>query len=224
MITNNLKIALREISKDKIYAGIKIGGFAIGIAACFLIALFIKHEESYDKHYKYSNRIYRVLQIRNTNGDIRRGTFLPAPMASTLVKECPEIEIAGRINAVELYGAGTNLIRVAGTRQNVEEPGFVYADQNAVEVLELPFISGDPKHALDEPQTILLTKSMAGKYFPDGEALGKSLILNDDADNPFRITGVIENFPKNSHLHYNFLIGRYENIFGTYEENTWNNW
>ena len=224
MIINNLKIALREISKDKIYAGIKIGGFAIGIAACFLIALYIKHEESYDKQYKYTDRIYRVIQVRRKDGGITRGTYLPAPMAPTLVKEFPEIEIAGRINRVELFGAGNNLVRVAGTRQNVEEPGFVYADQDAVEVLELPFISGDPNHALDEPQSILLTKSMAQKYFPDGEALGKSLILNDDADNPFRITGVIEDFPNNTHLHYNFLIGRYENIFGAYEENTWGNW
>ena len=224
MISNNFKIAVREISKDKIYAGIKIVGFAIGLAACFLIALYIKHEMSYDKHYKYTDRIYRVLQVRDRDGSISRGTFLPSPFARTLVKEFPEIEIAGRLNAVELYGAGKNLVRVAGTRQNVDEPGFVYADQAAVEVLELPFISGDPDHALEEPQTILITRRIAEKYFPNQEAIGKSLIINDNVDNPFRITGVIENFPENSHLDYNFLIGRYENIFGTYEENTWNNW
>ena len=222
MISKNLKITVREISKDKIYAGIKIVGFAIGLVACFLIALYIKHEMSYDKHYKYTDRIYRVLQVRNTDGSISRGTFLPSPFACALVKEFPEIEIAGRLNAVELYGAGKNLVRVAGTRQNVDEPGFVYADQAAVEVLELPFISGDPDHALEEPQTILITKKIAEKYFPNQEAIGKSLIINNNADYPFRITGVIENFPENSHLDYNFLIGRYENIFGTYEENTWN--
>lgn len=222
MITNNLKIAIREISKDKIYAGIKIGGFAIGIAACLIIALYIKHELSYDKHYKYTDRIYRVLQVRDMDGAITRGTYLPAPYARTLVQEFPEIEIAGRINSVELFGAGKNLVRVAGTQQNVDEPGFVYADQDAVEILELPFISGDPEHALEEPRSILITKKIADKYFSAQEAVGKSLILNDNAENPFRITGVIENFPKNSHLNYNFLIGRYENIFGSYEENTWN--
>lgn len=224
MISNNLKIAAREISKDKIYAGIKIGGFAVGLAACFLIALYIRNELSYDRYYKNTDLIYRVLQVRDIDGTITRGTYLPAPFASTMMKEFPEIELAGRINSVELYGAGKNLVRVVGKRQNTDEPGFIYADQNAIQVLELPFISGDPDHALEEPQSILITKKIADKYFPGHEAVGKSLILNDDTENPFRITGVIENFPKNSHLDYDFLIGRYENIFGPYEETTWNNW
>ena len=224
MISNNLKIAVREILKDKIYAGIKIGGFAIGIAACFLIALYIKHELSYDRYYQNTDRIYRVLQVRDHDGYITRGSYLPAPFAPTMAKEFPEIELAGRLNSSELFGAGKNLVRIAGTRQNVDEPGFIYVDQNAIEILELPFISGNPEHALEEPHTMLVTQKIADKYFPGQEAIGKSLILNDDSENPFRITGVIENFPKNSHLDYDFLIGRYENIFGPYEEITWNWW
>ena len=220
MITNNLKIALREISKDKIYAGIKIGGFAIGIAACFLIALYVKHEINYDRYYQNTDRIYRVLRTFNNEGSTIKGAYLQAPFAPTVVKDYPEIEKAGRINASELFGAGKNLLKITGTKQNFEESGFVYADQAVIEILEIPFLSGDPSSALKEPYSILISKEMAEKYFPDEEALGRSIIINDNTENPYTITGVFET-PENSHLKYNFLIARYANIFGTTEENAW---
>src|SRR5476649_2356907 len=97
MIRNYIKIAIRQLRKQKMYAAIKIGGFALSIAACLLIALYIRNELSYDKSYPDANRIYRLVGEYTNNGTVQKGTDWPAPMGKTLKADIPEVEISGRL-------------------------------------------------------------------------------------------------------------------------------
>ena len=127
MIKNNFKIAWRSLLKQRLYSVIKIGGFALSIAACLLIALYIKDELSYDKNWKYADRIYRVTGEYNNQGKIETGNDWPAPMAKALREDFPEVEKSGRLmDAPLFYGAGSNQVRIAEMKQNTFEQGFTY--------------------------------------------------------------------------------------------------
>ena len=149
MFENYFKIGWRNLTKQKMYSAIKIGGFALGIAACFLIALFIRDELSFDKHYPDGNRIYRVVGVINENGEIKKGVHFAAPMAEALKLDYPEIEKAGRFNNNELFGAGSMELRRADKLENSYEEGMTFFDQELLEILQLPFINGNPMRALE---------------------------------------------------------------------------
>ena len=221
MFRNYFKIAWRSLSKQKMYSSIKIGGFALGIAACLLIALFIKDELSYDLHYPNGDRIYRVVGVYNDNGNIVKGVHFQAPFANALKENFPEVEQAGRFNPVVLFGAGSNEIRRADKVQNNYEEDFTYADQEILDVLQIPMVYGDRAHALDEPNTIVISKSKADKYFPNENPVGKTFIINNNASRPYRVGGVMADFPVNSHLHYNFLLTLKEVNFYPGEATNW---
>lgn len=205
MYKNYLKIAWRGIKKDKLFTCIKIGGFAMGIAACLLIALFIKDELSYDTHYDDKDSLFRVVLQGEINGEIKKSTHFPLPFAETLKADFPEIEKAGKIFGSALASGGKRAFRLASESQNNFEEGFLYGDQEIFEILEIPLKKGNPKDALN-PGSIVISESKAAKYFPEGNALGQTLILDDNPSNPFTITGVMNDFPKNSHLDFDFLI------------------
>ena len=95
------------------------------------------------------------------------------------------------------------------SKTNFFETGFAYADQALLEVLEFPVINGDPKQALTNRNSIVITKKIADKFFPNEEAVGNSLVLNNNERNPYIITAVIDNFPDNSHMDFNFLMMLY---------------
>ena len=232
MFNNYFKIAWRNLIKQKMYSSIKIGGFALGITACLLIALFIKDELSYDRNFTDGDRIYRVAFGDNIKGEIY-GASLQAPLANVLKEDFPEIEQVGRVNQGEIWGAGSNEIRRSDKKMNTHEEGFAYADQSLLELLNVPMIYGNRAHALDEPYTIVISKCMADKYFPKDNPIGKTFIINNGLPNrispslvnnnftkPFRIGGVF-NFPENSHFKYNFLLTLKGVEFWPGEQNAW---
>ena len=206
MFQNYFKIAWRSLSKQKMYAAIKIGGFALGIAACLLIALFIGDELSYDRHFPNGNRLFRVVGEYKHEGDVLKGVHFPAPLFNVLVEDYPDVEKAGRFLASELFGAGSKEVRRSNEVQNTHETSFIYADQEFLEMLQVPMIYGTLEHALDQPNTIVISKSKADHYFPEEDPVGKTLILDNDNDNPYKIGGVMEDFPKTSHLEYDFIM------------------
>ncbi len=214
MIYNYLKSTYRNIIKNKLYSFIKIGGFALGIATCFLIAIYIRHELSYDKHYNNTDRIYRVVHVQNVNGNIIRGTVLQAPLAQTMMEEFPEIEKAGRVVYARWAGAGNNQVRRSDGETNFYEAGFAYVDQALFEILELPVISGDYNDALVNANSIVITKKIADKFFPNEDAIGKSFIVNNNSENLFTITAVVDDFPENSHIQFDFMMAIYPNMLG----------
>src|SRR5579864_6626124 len=133
MIKNYLKIAVRQLRKQKMYAAIKIGGFALGIAACILIGLYIRNELSYDRSYQDANRIYRLVGVFNDNGTVEKGTDWPAPMGKVLKADFPEVESSGRLMPNSLMGAGSAEVKRADQEVNTYEDGITYADQQMLD-------------------------------------------------------------------------------------------
>lgn len=222
MFKNYLKIAIRQLRKEKMYAFIKIGGFALSIAACLLIALYIKDELSYDQSWKTADRIYRITGEYKMDGKLQTGTSWPAPMAKVLKEDFPEVENSGRLMASPLfYGAGSNQLRSSDVQENTFESGFSYADQSMLDILELPMVYGDRAKALAEPNTIVMTKRKADKYFPGQNPVGKTMILNDDTKRLFKVGGVIENFPSTSHIKHDFFLTMTGYQLWDGEQSTW---
>ena len=149
MIKNYLKIALRQLRKQKMYAVIKIGGFALSIAACLLIGLYIRDELNYDKSYPDTDRIYRILNTVPIDGKVQRGTSFPAPFSAAVKANFPEIEKSARLMSSALFdGAGSNELRRSDQVENTHEEGFAYTDQALLDILKLPMVYGDRKTAL----------------------------------------------------------------------------
>lgn len=220
MLQNYFKISWRSLIKQKMYSTIKIGGLALGVAACFLISLYIIDELSYDKHQANGDRIYRVLGVLEGEETTRDVDF-PAPTASALESDYIEIEKAGRMNPNPLFGAGANEIRRADRLENSHEEGFTFFDQKLLEILNPKIISGSLKDALAKPHTIVITKRKAEKYFPNEDAVGKLMILNDKEKEPYTIGAVIDDFPSNTFLQYDFLLTLTNVEFWAGEQTWW---
>lgn len=207
MIKNYFKIALRQLRKQRMYAVIKIGGFALSIAACLLIGLYIKDELNYDKSYPDTGRIYRILNTVPIDGKVQRGTSFPAPFSAAVKANFPEVEKSARLMSSALFdGAGSNELRRSDRIENTHEEGFAYTDQSLLDILKLPMVYGDRKTALAEPFTMVITKKKADKYFPGVNPVGKIMYLNNDTKKPYKIGGVIQDFPSTSHLQYDFFL------------------
>lgn len=222
MINNFIKIAWRNILKHKGFSAINIIGLSIGISACLLISLFILDETSYDKQVPNSANIYRVLHYFNMDGSDEWGAHHTALMASTIDREFDEVENAGRILDNHLmYGAGDNEIGFEGAPTQYHEENFAYADQSIIEILEMPFISGNMATALAQPFTVIIAESKAQKFFKDGNVIGQSIYLNGNNNEPYRITGVFKDFPDNSNFDYDFLLTLKGVEFGAGEQTRW---
>lgn len=221
MLGNNLKIAWRNMTNNKLYSLIKIGGFAFSIAICILIVLYIRHETSYDRMYPHMDRVFRLI-VSAPNGDKARQTFaFPAPAAKTLQEEVPSVERAGRILPNTLFGAGSNLFTVNGRAENYLDKGFVYADQSILEIFPLPVVQGQLSHALDKPNAMVITRSKAQKYFK-GNAVGQTIYLNNNKNVLYNITAVIDDVPSNSSLYgYDYFISLSGEPFYPGEQNNW---
>lgn len=223
MFSNNLKVAWRSMARQKMYTAIKIGGFALGLATCIVIAIFLRHELSYDKNYVRGENIYRVLNnYKGTDGG--KWTSFPAMVASLVKKDYPEVEQSGRLIPYNWFNAGTNLFRREDQAENTYEEKFAYADQSLVQILQIPIVYGNPLHVLDKPNTILISRKKAEKYFPGEDPTGRTVIFNDDKTKPFTIGGVMEDFPQTSHLQFDFLITLTEVEFWQGEQTSWCCW
>jgi putative ABC transport system permease protein len=220
MYRSYFKIAWRNMSAQKMYTLIKIGGFALGLSTCIVIALFIQHELSYDKQYQDGKNIYRVYN------EMKEGkwTAFPAPFTGLLKENFPEIELAARLLPYNWYNAGNNLVRADNQTENIYEEGFVYADPELLEILEMPMIYGNRKTALNAPNTIVMTKRKAGKFFPDQDPVGKIIVLNDDPNTRYTIGGVIDDFLPTSHLQFDFYLTLKDKEFWEGEQTNWCCW
>jgi len=223
MIKNYLKIAIRQLQKQKMYSAIKIGGFALSIAACLLIGLYIKDELSYDQSYPDTSRIYRLVEYYTHDGKVEKGDDYPAPISKALKSDFPEIELSARLMSNSLFpGAGSNELRRADQLENTHEEGFTYADANLLNILKMPMVYGDRTKALLEPNTMVISKRKADKYFPNQNPVGKVMFLNNDQTKPYKIGGVMENPPKTSDFRYDFLLTLNGVEFYKGEQNNWN--
>lgn len=197
MFNNYLAIALRLIRSHPGYALINIVGLAVGIAAFFVITLFIADELSYDRHYQNSDRIYRVaVEGVTRNGDMRTAMSSPS-WAPELDDEIPEIESMVRLRPPN------QMWLVAKDDLKFYEKGFVFIDSTAFDVFSFELIRGTQSGALSAPFSVVITESMAAKYFPGTDALGQNLRLDNAYD--FTVTGIIKDIRQQSHFKADFL-------------------
>ncbi len=200
MLKNNIKIAWRNLKNQKFFSFIKIGGFAFSMAICLLIVLYIKHELSYDKFYQDSDQVFRVVGVVTRDNVIQKGVSMPAPAAPHLKEEFPEIISAGRVLSNPLFGAGSNQVTTNENPELLSEEGFCFIDQAILDIFPMETVYGSLNHALENPNTIVITKSKAEKLFK-GDPTGKTIYLNNDKSNNYSITAVIEDIPTNSNFY-----------------------
>ena len=196
MFINYLKIAIRNLRKNKGYSFINIFGLAVGIACCVLILLYIQNELSYDKYNKNYDQIYRVrLEARISNNELNSAPSC-GPCGPAFTREIPEVE-----NYTRIRNYGFPVMRYKDKAFSEEK--FFWVDSTFFDVFTVKFIEGSPKTALAQPNTVVITESTAKKYFGAEDPMGK--ILNADKRRDYLVTGVIKDFPLNSSFHADFL-------------------
>jgi putative ABC transport system permease protein len=197
MLSNYLKVALRNIFKYKAYSFINIFGLAVGITSAVLILLFVRYERSFDRFHEKADRIHRIA-VRAMIGDTKiRQTHTPAILTPTLLENYPEVERSIRFQSA-FDGV---VVRTADKAFNEYRVGLAEAD--IFKVFTLPLVSGDAETALSEPNTVVITDSTSRKYFGDLDPLNRILTI-DGTD--FRISAVINDWPDNSHFRFDMLI------------------
>jgi len=201
MIKNYFKIAIRNIIKHKSFSFINIIGLAIGIACSILILLFVTNELSYDKFHEKADRIYRIA-VRASIGDTKiNQTYSSSITFQKLLEDFPEIE-----NGIKFLRLGR--VPVILDKKTFYESRFYAVDSTFYDVFTIPLIQGNPKTVLSNPNTMVVSKNTAIKYFGNTDAVGKVLIADfgPEGSIDFKITGVSENVPDNSHFHYDLLV------------------
>jgi putative ABC transport system permease protein len=188
MFKNYFKISVRSLYKHKFYSLINISGLSIGLAACLLIVLYISNELSYDKFHQDSERIYRMANGQN-------GNWTPARLGIQAKMDFPEIE-----EIVRLSGPGESTFKL-GDKVFRESQGFA-ADSTFHKIFSVKFLEGNPDKALTEPFSVVLTESIAKKYFGNESAFGQFIDIDGETT---KVTGVIADPPNNTHFLYNYI-------------------
>ena len=225
MFRHFLKIGLRILLRQKWYSLIKIGGFSLAVLACMIITLFIRQELTYDQHYTHQDQIYRIIRksidFQNPGGPQERGVSFPRPFPQTVKNEYPDFEEVGYYNAAPGFGAGSNEVRIIGQSHSFHEDKLMFADQGLLNILEVPFFLGEAEHALEAPNSIVLSRSRAKRYFGAANPVGKTLILNNEDETIYTITGVMEDPLPTSHLKMEFVVSMAEKEFYDGEYVNW---
>ena len=194
MLKNYFKVAFRNILKHKFYSFINILGLTIGIASCLLITLYIADELSYDRFHKNSEDVYRLtLHGRIAGQDINTFTTSP-PLGPAMLTEIPGIESFTRVQT-------TGELIVRFEEESFIEKDFINADSNFFEFFSYGLIKGDAGTVLKEPNSIVITESVAKKYFAEQDPIGKTVLIGNTKV-AFKVTGVAANPPQNSHIRF----------------------
>jgi putative ABC transport system permease protein len=200
MFKNYLKIAWRNLLKNKTFSFVNIIGLASGLACFILIALYVVDELSYDRFNEKAGRIYRI------HGDIVFGgnplhlAVASDPMGSALKKDYPQVEEYVRF----FNSSGSKLIKKGD--QFINESNVVHADSTLFEVFTLPLIAGNPKSALNDPNTVVISESTAKKYFSTLDAVGKTIEVDDNGSTLYKVTAVMKDIPHNSHFNFDMIF------------------
>ncbi len=201
MLKNIFKVALRNLFKDRFYSFLNILGLSIGIAASFLIVLYVVDELSYEHSFKDKERIYRVATAANFGDQqITHVAASSAPLAGGFKNHIPEVESITRIQPISL--------NISHEENFYKENKVFYVDSTFLDVFSYKVLEGDPKSLLKEPNSLVLTRSTAIKYFgekalKDGKVVGEILKTDNGA---YAITGILEDYDGNSHINYDMLV------------------
>lgn len=192
MFKNYFKTGWRAISRYKSYSIINIFGLTLGIASCLVIFLIVQYELGYDKFHKKASRIYRV-----TLNAIDFNPSVSMAVVPAIRNDFPELEEVSQV-----WYQQSGLITVGQTKY--DEKDFAFADGYLPSVFDYDWMEGNPKNALAEPNSVVLTEHIAYKYFGNKEAMGRMIRLENQYN--LKVTGVIKDLPGNTHLPFNFLV------------------
>lgn len=200
MLRNYLLIAIRNLTKRRGYSIINISGLAIGFAVCILMTSYIRQELSYDSMHSRADRIVRLVYETQSENETRGIAKTPFPVKATLLNDYPQVE-----KVVRLYNStwlsDQSRIQV-GTKIFMEEK-FFFADPEFFDVFDFKLVKGNPHTALNKTESVALTKSTALKYFGEQDPIGKIIRYQNQVD--LEVTGVVEDLPQSSHVHFNLL-------------------
>jgi len=197
MLRNYIKIAWRNIRKQPVFSFINIAGLSLGLAAFWLIALYIGDELSFDRYHQKADRVYRVVHHASWKESGFNLAITSAPFAPTLKSEYPEIEEAVRLST---EGGGTLTVG----EKSIKADDILFADKGFFSLFTYKFIAGDAASALATPQTIVLTRALAETLFGDAKsAVGKTVYFENNYPNA--VSAVIEDVPSNSHVGFRAL-------------------
>src|SRR5215203_1681240 len=214
MLKNYLKIALRNLFRNKAFSAINIAGLAIGMASAILILLWIQNEISYDQFHEKKDRIYEAWNRAHFSGKLQCWNTTPKVLARTLERDIPEVEQATRVNWSRNF-----LFRVGEKRLTVQGN---MVDSNFLQMFSFPLLKGNSKLALMDMHSIVLTEKLAQKIFGNEDPMGK-VIKIDNKDN-FTVTGIARDLPNNTRFNFEYLLPwSYARYRGEDDENWGNN-
>lgn len=196
MLKSYLKVALRNLWKNRLYTSINITGLSVGLAACVLIMLFVRDELSYDKHFKDSQRIYRLTSASNQGGDAQTLLAITTyELLPVLTANFPEMEDATRLDFWDVL--------VSRGDQYIWQENVMPADSLLFDLFSMETIIGDPQSAIREPNTMVLTESAAERHFQDQNPLGEILRINEM---DFRVAAIVKDLPATTHFEAEMFI------------------
>lgn len=198
MFRNYLKVAFRNLSRNKGFSAINIFGLSVGLSVCFIIILFVQDELSYDRFNEKADRIVRIIFKASINGGkINESNVMP-PVAQALKNDYAEVEDVTRLHT-------TFSPKVTYADKTFKDGTLAFVDDNFFAVFTLPFIKGDAATALKQPNTIVITRETANKYFGNEDAIGKVLTFTNYDNGLYKVMGVIDKIPANSHFHFDMF-------------------
>ena len=203
MLQNYLKTAIRSLTRNGLYSAINILGLSIGLACTMLIVLYVKDELSFDRFFANSNRTYRILnQTMDPMGNVHR-------LGVTGYLQGPHF--AARVPAIQSFVRVRHSHREIKTIKDVQPQEVALADFNFFSVFSFPFLHGDPKSCLLQPNSVVLTESVAKKQFGTTNVVGKTIEIKDkDIFTPYVVTGVTQDCPQNSSVQYEVMLPFHE--------------
>ena len=199
MLTNYLKITLRNLVRNKLYTSINILGLSIGMLVCILIYLFLSHELSFDQFHAKSDRIYRLNEVQTFGNVSAQKVALSMPlMGETIKEEFPEVEQFSRF-----HGYGQSLCRANGKELFIDQ--IVGVDSTFFELFDFVWLEGNQANALIQPNSMVITQSVARNFFGAQSPVGRT-IRSSESGREYAVTGIIEDVPENSHLQFDALM------------------
>ncbi len=198
-----LKLAFRQIFKNRLFSFVNFTGLAIGLAFCFLTFIWYQFEHSYDRHYPTADRLFRMDYVINFTGSAFTLTTTPTPFQPLLKDFFPEIE-----NSARLFSRNISL-RVPGNHREFELENAYFADSTAQQIFGFEVLHGDPERALHTPFSIILTDKSAERFFGSENVLGEQVLLANQG--PFTVGAVVRSMPENAHFQFDF-IAPFKNI------------
>ncbi len=203
MFRNYLKIAWRNMIRQRLYSAINITGLATGLAVCMLIMLYVAHEHSYDRFHKNADRIFKPHEHVYTNGpssDLNPMTYISGPI---IKQSLPVVE--DYIRTMNYFGSAVVVSNPKLPERKFTEDKLVFADAGFFNFFSFKLLAGQALQVLSKPFSVVISKDIAKKYFGNENPVGQTLTIKTDSARTFLVTGVSENCPSNSSIQYNFV-------------------